>query len=31
LRPDHRYRITITGERGQRIDSRIVTVKGAGE
>ena len=31
LRPDHRYRITVTGDRGQRIDSRIITVKGAGE
>src|SRR5690242_12026439 len=31
LRPDHRYRITVTGDRGQRIDSRIISVKGAGE
>ena len=31
LRPDHRYKLTITGERGQRIGSQTVTVKSPGE
>ena len=29
LRPGHRYRITITGDRGQQIGSRTIAVKGA--
>jgi hypothetical protein len=31
LRPDHRYKLTITDERGQRIGSQIITVKTPGE
>jgi hypothetical protein len=27
LRPDHRYRLTITGERGQQIGSQMITVR----
>ena len=29
LRPDHRYKLNITGERGQRIGSQMITVKPA--
>jgi len=31
LRPDHRYRLTITDERGQRIGSQTIDVKTAGQ
>ena len=31
LRPDHRYKLTITGERGQRIGSQTITFKTPGE
>jgi len=31
LRPGHRYRLTITDERGQRIGSQTITVKAPGE
>ena len=31
LRPDHRYRLTITDERGQRIGSQTITIRTPGE
>ncbi|HKU78890.1 MAG TPA: hypothetical protein VJQ42_03530, partial [Rhodanobacteraceae bacterium] len=31
LRPDHRYRLTITDERGQRIGSQTIDVKTPGQ
>jgi hypothetical protein len=31
LRPDHRYRLTITDERGQRIGNQVIDVRTPGQ
>jgi hypothetical protein len=31
LRPDHRYRLTISDERGQRIGSQVITIRSPNE